>query len=147
MEKYFNFVVMMLSLCIMTVTASCGDDPEGKWDPMKWKATSAVEKSDGSYMVGPEGGEYTFECKNYAGFWFSKAVVKAGSTLANYYPEFNDSGNGLTLDASWAHFTSQSNQLTVTIDLNDGTDTRQVAVTVTAGDVFDTFQFCQQSKE
>lgn len=147
MKKHFNFVVMMLALCIMAVTISCGDDPDGKWDEMEWKATSAVEKSDGYYMVEPEGGEYAFECKNYQGFWFSKAVVKNGSTLANYYPEFNDSDNGLAFDASWAHFTSQGNRLTVTIDPNDCADTRQVAVTVSAGDIFDTFQFCQQPKK
>lgn len=131
----------------MAVMASCSDDPDGKWDEMEWKATSSIEKADGHYMVNPDGGTYTFQCTNYAGFWFSQAVAKTGSTVANYYPQSNTSDDGMTLETSWAHFTSQGNLLIVTIEPNYDNDSREVSLTVTTGDIFDTFRFCQNPKE
>ncbi|MCC8118778.1 MAG: hypothetical protein LIP09_08560 [Bacteroidales bacterium] len=53
----------------------------------------------------------------------------------------------MVLDASWSHFTSVGNELIITFDPNESDDTRQVTVTVTAGDIFDTILFFQNPNE
>ena len=65
MKKLLSFLILGLVLL-----CSC-DEPDGLWDPMKWKANVPGMKKDHVIVVPSAGGTYILKCKNYAGFWIS----------------------------------------------------------------------------
>ena len=65
-------IVLIIFLATVAGLVSCGgDEPDGKWDKMKWKDLSGLSKENGVYIVPADGGTYAFECTNYNSPWLS----------------------------------------------------------------------------
>lgn len=128
-------LVMLAASCF----ASCNlDDPDGKWDPMKWKADVPVQTTDGVYTIRAVGEELTFSCRNYSSPWIASAV----SNGEYFYPprEANDFN---TITTDWFRAETSGNKLNVVFEANETTSERRLELTVTAGDIFYTFKFKQ----
>ena len=124
--------------------ASCSsDEPEGKWDPMIWKAENPVAQTqDKVYDVSADGATFTFSCSNYSRPWFSEAEVDGEPILPPYMDEID---YGLIYDESF-RAEMHGNKLTVDFKANDSAQPRNTKITVTAGDIFYTFRFKQFAK-
>ena len=146
--RLWQIAVAMTATIIL---ASCGsdehDDLVGDWDNMIWKTEVKAPKQDGAYMVPATGGELTFSCKNYQHPWISDAEY-AGEY---YNPDVQDDEHHpinwkkLTLD--WFKAEITDNQLKVTFAPNQATSERPIKLTVTAGDIFYSFNFKQSTNE
>ena len=118
--------------------ASCSsDDPEGKWDPMIWKAEVPVQITDGIYVVPAKGSVLTFSCRNYSP-WIAEAV----SGEEHFFP-LRESNNYHSITTDWLKVEINKNKLNVTFESNDSAEERPLKLTVTAGDIFYTFYFIQ----
>ena len=146
--RLWQIAVAMTATIIL---ASCGsdehDDLVGDWDNMIWKTEVKATKQDGAYMVPATGGELTFSCKNYQHPWIADAEY-AGEY---YNPDVQDDEHHpinwkkLTLD--WFKAEITDNQLKVTFAPNQATSERPIKLTVTAGDIFYSFNFKQSTNE
>ena len=118
---------------------SCSDDPEGKWDPMIWKADMPVQATDGVYNVAATGAELTFSCRNYSHPWLEDAV----SNGEYFYPPRKTYDDFYTITADWFEAKISENKLTVIFKDNDTSEERPLELTVTVGDIFHRFKFKQ----
>lgn len=133
----------MVSMTVLftSMFIRCDDVFVGDWDEMKW-LTDVKTASDGYVEVPAEGGTYVFTCKNYSGFWLSDATEVVGTSKQIYYPR--EGGNDVfNIETSWATISSADAKLTVSIEPNTTANSRQLNVVVTAGDIFDYFNFRQ----
>ncbi|MBR5749298.1 MAG: BACON domain-containing protein [Prevotella sp.] len=130
------------SILVATVAVlsfnSCSDDPDGKWDPMVWKAEVPVQTSDGVYNVSANGTVFTFSCQNYSAPWVDSAV----SNGKYYYPP-REANDYHTISADWFKVETSGNKLKVVFEANETKQERPLQLTVTAGDIFYTFKFKQ----
>ncbi len=136
--KLWRLAFAMLSAFSL---ASCSsDEPDGKWDSMVWKAEVPVQITDRVYNVSETGAELVFSCKNYSSPWISDAESRG----EHYFPshEVNDYH---TVSADWFKAEINGNKLTVVFNSNATTEERPLQLTVTAGDIFYTFSFKQNS--
>ena len=139
-------VISLMALCAMMVIAigfvSCSHEAkDGDWETMKWKkVVPEVVKIDGKtcYSVPMEGGTYTFICKNYSGFWLADILDNDEVVTRDL---INDH---LRYESGWVNVKVEGNVMTVTFAHNDS-HARKLEVCVTAGDIFDSFRFIQQS--
>ena len=139
----FTFLTILAAVFATIHLSSCSDsDPDGKWDPMQWvKESTYPEEEDGTYIVNAEGGVFTFECRNYSQLWIENANIDGG----NYYPNREeDDYHNLTTYGFKANV--KGNRLIVTFEPNRSGAARHIILTVTAGDIFYTFKFTQQSE-
>ena len=138
----FTFLTILAAVFATRHLSSCSDsDPDGKWDSMQWVKESTYPEEDGTYIVNAEGGVFTFECRNYSQPWIENANIDGG----NYYPNREeDDYHNLTTDGF--KVSVKGNQLIVTFEPNRSGAARHVVLTVTAGDIFYTFKFTQQSE-
>lgn len=138
MKKVNLFILILLAA--VAVLVSCGDEPDGKWDKMKWNAPSGLAKENGIYIVPAEGGTYTFECKNYSAPWLS-GILDNGEYV---YPHpGQEDVHSFTGD--WFGVHCDHANVTITIQPLDGsTSSRSLNVGVTAGDIFDSINFLQR---
>ena len=123
--------------------ASCSsDEPEGKWDSMKWSKTDyKVISEDGIkyYYVPGEGIIFTFTCKNYSP-WLSNVKVITGDKIEYIYPDEDFH----TIDYESIHVKAEDRNVTVSFDPSENDrHLRRYMLTVTAGDVFGYFCFIQ----
>ncbi len=119
--------------------ASCSiDDPDGKWNPMVWKAEVPVQITDGNYTVSATGGEFTFSCQNYSSPWIENAM----SNGEYFYPP-RESNDYHTITTDWFKAEISGNKLKVVFEANDTAEERPLQLAVTAGDIFHTFKFKQ----
>ena len=119
--------------------ASCNsDDPDGLWDPMVWKAEVPVQTTNGIYNVSATGGEFTFSCRNYSSPWIENAMSNGKHF---YHPYELDDYHTVTTDCFKAEISG--NKLKVVFEANDTAEERPLQLTVTAGDIFYTFNFKQ----
>jgi len=134
MRTFTTSVMIALTLAI-TILASCSlDEPDGKWSKMKWKDHSGLTKQDGTYFVPASGGTYTFECLNYSSPW-----------IASIGEDYLHSDDFHSYTGSWFAVECKKQNVTITVQpLDEGVESRNFTVTVTAGDIFDTFRFTQQ---
>ena len=138
----FTFLTILTAVFASIHLSSCSDsDPDGKWDPMLWVNESTYPEENGKYLVNAEGNTYTFECKNYSKPWIEGANVDGDNCFPNR--EENDYHN-LATDGFKASV--NGNQLVVTFEPNRSGAARHIVLTVTAGDIFYTFKFTQQSE-
>ena len=124
--------------------ASCSSESlDGDWDPMKWDKTDyEVIKEDGTkyYNVPQEGQTFTFTCKNYRP-WIDGVKVTIGDKSDYVHPDDVHS-----LDYESMHVKVEDRNVTVSFEPNQaGEQTHCYDLTVTAGDIFDTFSFKQSS--
>ena len=133
-RKLFTTLLMFAVL----VLASCSKD-DGDWDPMVWKADVPVQITDGIYHVSADGGTLTFTCKNYSKPWFSYAQENGEDIQPPYIDEMD---YGLIYSQNF-RAEIHGNKLTIDFEANESSQTRNISITVTAGDIFYTFQFKQ----
>ena len=127
----------VLLLVLLVGVASCGkDEPDGMWEKMKWEEPSGLTKGgDGIYLVPASGGTFKFTCKNYQP-WIAQ--------ISDYY-ELTSAQDVSSYQGSWYSVNCVKSEVTFTFrPLTDEDDTRELMVTLTAGDIFDYFKFIQR---
>ncbi len=138
LSKIWNNLLVMGSAAITLASCNTTETNElGKWEPMVWETGNPPKKVARTNYVPSAGGEFIFYCVNYVP-WFEGAVANG----KYYYPprEKNDFN---TLTTEWAKAEINGNKLKVTFDANETGMERQLTLEVTAGDIFDTFNFKQ----
>ena len=133
--------IIIFLLIVATGLFSCGDEPDGKWDKMKWKNLSGLAKENGTYIVPADGGTFAFECKNYSAPWLS-GIMANGKPV--YYPG-GEQDDFHSFAGEWFSVLCDHSTVTVTIQpLDETTTSRSLNVGVTAGDIFDSIDFLQR---
>ena len=138
-NKLFATTLLATTLLSSIALSSCSKD-DGDWDPMKWRTEVKTVKDNGTRLVQvpSKGGTYVYKCRNYNGFWLSDIKeTEDGSTKVHYNTDRHYFSSPVT------DVNITGNTLTVTIKPNETKKTRYVEVTVTAGDIFDTFKYKQ----
>lgn len=126
----------MLTMVLLAVS-SCGDEPDGKWDKMKWTNVDNLMNLQGVYIIPSYGGSYTFLCRNYERPWIESVTVDGTRQDIN-----NESRSAY--DGEWCSVEFDGNALIVTAKrLPADVESRHIDVEVTAGDIFDAFHFRQ----
>lgn len=141
-KKTFATTLLATTLLSSIALSSCSKD-DGDWDPMKWRTEVKTVKDEGTrfVQVPAEGGTYVYKCKNYDGFWLAEVNEEENGNTKVYWSEHFTDNHNFSSAATNVNITG--NTLTVTIKPNDTKKTRYVEVTVTAGDIFDTFKYKQ----
>ena len=137
--------VWILYLFIFLQLVACSDNKDelvGIWSPMEWTTDNKLVVADNKYVVSYFGDTISFVCKNYGSFWFSNAEI-VDSVI-----EPNMDSNDLTkLDGNWFSASIVENEMQVVFDKNSDITDRTVSIIVTAGDIFDYFDFIQKGKD
>lgn len=129
------FRVSILLVVLAGVASCVKDEPDGKWDNMKWNEPSALTKENGAYIVPANGGTYIFECKNYTP-WIDHCE-------SGFYDMLVSSSTYVY--SEWFEVIVEGKNVIITFQpLEDETGARQLTVVITAGDIFDTFRFTQR---
>lgn len=148
----YSFAIALMALC----NTSCSNESlDGDWDPMEWqKVTTEKVKVNGvnCYHIPIQGGTYQFKCKNYNGFWINHVRILGTPswTEANagdyIFPEMTDGklSDNQNISAEGLKVSIEGSTMNVTFDENQGVLKKYVEVSVTAGDIFDTFRFVQE---
>ena len=134
--KLFSKICILLTT-ILVVAASCGDEPDGLWEKMKWTNVNNLMNINGVYYIPEEGGTFSFLCRNYSHPWFSSIFVdgieqQLNENLHEYHGE-------------WISVKFEDNNLIITAEPLPGpVESRVVNLDVTAGDIFDNLVFSQK---
>ncbi len=122
--------------------ASCKTDSDGDWDPMVWNAeTPGIQTTNGTYEVSNEGATLTFACQNYSNPWID------GAKEDDYYIMVSTENDRRWIDSKYFHAETDGNKLVVEFYPNNEPQIRNISITVTAGDIFYTFNFKQAAAE
>ena len=125
----------LLLLVVLVGVSSCGkDEPDGKWENMKWEDLSGLTKENGVYIVPATGGAYTFKCKNYKPWIDHCEYGLYEMTVYTPMLVYND----------WFEVKCDGNDVIVTFQPLEEADVRHLNVVLTAGDIFDYFYFEQR---
>lgn len=119
---------------------------DGDWAPMKWSHDKyETVKVDGVkyYSVPVEGGTYEFRCKNYGGFWLSDHWFDERGEVTHSYMDTTQVDPWNHYQNQWCTVDAEKATLRISFGPNHST-LRKAGIGVTAGDIFDRFQFCQQ---
>lgn len=132
---------LILLLVVLVGATSCGkDEPDGKWENMKWKIPSGVIQLDSnSFIVPTSGGSFTFVCENYEP-WIATITEREGYTSVEYVVQKQ---NSHYFEEKWGSVKCEKKNVTITFTPIDEDDVRELEVTLTAGDLFHTFVFLQ----
>ena len=134
-KKLMALLLVMLALSLIACSL---DEPDGKWDRMKWVDVNDLMNDQGVYLLYQEGGSFTFECKNYSSPWIG------GITIDGVYQEINYE-DPKSFHGEWLEVKMDKNQLTIIVDqLPDSLESRSFNIDVTAGDIFHYFKFSQR---
>ncbi len=139
--KKISKTLLILMLLIVTAT-SCGkDEPDGKWEKMKWKEPSNIVKlQEGVYRVPTSGGSFTFICENYEP-WIV-FLAENGPYVSYEYPGVSVR----TLIGEWCSVECVKKKVTFTFSPVSDDEVHDFEVTLTAGDIFYTFLFTQSNR-
>ncbi len=132
------YAICFVLLGCFALTSCIIEEPDGKWDSMVWKAEEPVQKTDGIYTISASGSVITFSCGNYSSPW----IENAESEGEWYFPP-REENNYHTIKADWFNVEMRGNKLKVTFERNETPMERPLKLTVTAGDIFYTFNFKQ----
>ena len=140
MRKFKFLSLILLSFTLLSVT-SCGDEPDGNWEKMKWNNVDNLAKDNNFYVIPDNGGTFTFECKNYIPWLSGKIIINT-----EYQDMFSqENWNWKEYKNDWFEVKIVDKKVIFTFDeIEDSMTGRTVEVGVTAGDIFDTFIFQQQ---
>lgn len=147
----FAFTLVLIALC----SSGCSNDIDGDWDVMKWKkeVPKKVKVNGAScYHIPIQGRTCQFNCKNYSSFWISHVRILGTPAWKDWnvgdyiYPEkINDFMiENQNISADGFKVSIQGNTMNVIFDENNSF-TKYIEVVVSAGDIFDTFRFVQDS--
>lgn len=150
-------VMALMPVLLLLVASSCKDDHDGDWDPMEWKVTNdapdnIVKSSDNNMWSISSGKESTisFTCTNYDNPWLSGIELNNSYNQGTYWnPNFDDPATRNKFSTNWCTVKIKQNQLIVRFADNitptpGYIDTDTIKVVVTAGDIFDYFQFIRK---
>lgn len=146
--------VCILSLMSLLMASSCDithTEPDGLWTPMKWNNKNKdIKHSDTehAYLVPAEGAECMFVCSNYKSPWISDITFQTDSTTEiwremNNMEEMEDYDFWHIGENEWCSVRIAHDTLNVLFSANEGTSSRLVSLSVTAGDIFHSFRFKQ----
>ena len=138
MKKMKILRIMFMMLAGFSIASCSTTDPDGKWDPMDWKAEVPVQTTDGIYDISANGTEFTFSCNNYSSTWIENAV----SNGVYYYPS-REANVYHVVTTDWFKAETIGNKLKIVFEANETAEERPLQLTVTAGDIFYTFKFKQ----
>ena len=130
--KPWRIAFMMLAAFSL---ASCSKK-DGDWDPMKWRADEPVQLTDGVFNVSADEETFSFTCSNYSQPWFS-------NSKDNGRDIFPKEGDPKSIDSDSFSAKIQGNKLIIDFKENESDQKRCFSITVTAGDIFHTFNFEQ----
>lgn len=135
--------VVFISLLTSIMLFSC-ESKDGDWDPMIWESNdvSNVNKNQNNIEVPQAGISYVFTCKNYKYFWIY-AIWENGKQIGDEQ-QFIDSQR---YEDSCMSIRIEENRMNVTVFPNEERQIRNISIGVTAGDIFDSFDFKQKGKE
>ena len=136
MSRFLQIFILLTA--VQLGFTSCGDEPDGKWEKMKWTNVDNLMNIQGSYIIPEEGGTFRFQCWNYSVVWVDSYSINGVSyTLGgDDIPNVNDLWFGLNIT---------DNKMTITADpLPESVESRYFSLDLTAGDTFDTLVFKQQ---
>ena len=141
MNHLIKFSVLLM--VVLLGWSSCGDEPDGKWEKMKWKNVDNLAKVNDIYVIPEEGGTFTFECKNYRP-WLSHVVINSepqdvGLEWQDHWIEFSNDWFGVEIVDKKVIFSFDG--------IEEPMTARTVEVVVTGGDIFDPFVFQQQKTQ
>lgn len=136
MRRFLRSLIL-LTIALLTAT-SCGDEPDGKWDKMKWTNVNNLMQEQGSYLIPEAGGTFRFQCRNYGHIWIASYTINGVSYPIN--------GESLPeMDDVWFTVIIKDNIMTIVAEpLPESVESRYFSLELTAGDIFDTFVFKQQ---
>lgn len=141
-KENFGIKTLFLLFLINIMLFSC-ESRDGDWDPMIWESNdiSNINKNKNNIDVPQAGKSYVFTCKNYKSFWVY-AIRENGKQLEDVQlfidsPQYEDSYLSISID---------KNKIHVTVFPNEGDQIRNISIGVTAGDIFDSFDFKQKGK-
>ena len=131
----------VLVIAILIGLTSCSfEEPEGKWDKMKWKNIDNLSKVNNIYVIPEEGGTFTFECKNYTP-WLADVIVNGE------HQDLLTHENRKAYKNDWFEVKITDKNVVFTFDeIEEPMTARGVEVVATAGDIFDTFHFQQEKR-
>lgn len=140
-KEQFGILRVLLVMFVVLSFVSCdSEDMDGDWEPMVWKSEDLASATDGVYDVSEHGGEFTFSCSNYSSPW-----IDGASSNGEYYDSTLEANDYHTITTDWFKAEMSGNRLNVVLEANDTDEERHLRLTVTAGDVFYSFNF-KQSK-
>lgn len=135
-----KFCKLTYVLLACLAIASCNKHNQ-KWDAMEWKAeTEATQTNKGTYEIPTEGATLIFSCSNYSQPWLVNAKE---NDQYLHLERVND--KAMSVDGEYFHAEIKDNNLTVAFKANDNSQTNEYTLTVTAGDIFYTFNFKQSA--
>ena len=142
MTKVFK-IFLLACVAALSLSSCDKDEPllDGDWEAMKWNNPSELVQKDKVFIVPADGGSYTFECKNY--YPWMCGVIEGKDDTGQYY--LADSEDRHHLNGSWWEVSIDKKLVTVTFSpLDSETATRDLSVSLTAGDIFCYLMFSQQ---
>ena len=138
-KKTRNWPIAMTIIAALSFTSCQEDIYREDWDEMIWKTEAQTTQKDDAYIIDANGGEITFTCSNYSDPW----LADADSLDKHYYIKYDVR----SYDADWFKADINDNVLKVTFKANPNSAERPLKLTVTAGDIFHTFNFKQSAKK
>ena len=136
--KHLSKIFILVFIALLGLSSCGSDEPEGKWDKMKWTNVNNLMNVNGVYLLPEEGGTYTFLCRNYEHPWFN-------SFLVDGVQQNPDNENRMEFHGEWCTLIFEGNKLTITAQpLPASLEVRNIDVRVTAGDIFDSLNFSQR---
>ena len=130
--------ICILMILVILGMASCGDEPDGKWEKMKWTNVDNLMNVNGVYYLPEGGGSCSFLCRNYDRPWISTIVVDGVEQQL-------ENENRTEFHGEWFTVKFEGNNLIITANaLPESVESRIFKLEVTAGDIFDTLVFGQK---
>lgn len=140
---------IIAAMCVGLALSSCDivEPRDGDWPAMKWRSDRyETVKLNGKnyYSVPIEGGSYEFICKNYAPWLSVHRFIVDDVTTYSYQDTTHMEERWHHYANDWCSVDAVKDTIRVRFAPNEGR-ARMAFIDVTAGDVFDVFQFIQQS--
>ena len=148
MKKTYIATIAATAMLLAATLSSCSsEEPDGLWDPMKWKTEVKVVKEDGQTFteVPAKGGTYEYTCKNYNRMWFYH-VVEAKQFNGYNTPDakvYENTDHLKRFDCPAASVDIDGPHLAVTIKPNTTGQRRFIEIDVSVGDTGKTFRYRQ----
>ena len=141
-KKSRNWPIVIAIIAVLSFTSCQEDIYREDWDEMIWNTETQTTQKDDAYIIDANGGEITFTCSNYSAPWLADA-----DSLDKHYYITHEYGITRSYDANWFKADINENVLKVTFKANPNHVERPLKLTVTAGDIFHTFNFKQSAKK
>lgn len=120
---------------------------DGDWEAMKWshpKYKTVMMDGYSYYFVPADGGSYSFRCKNYKP-WLTDHIFEVNGEIRHSYMDVDHNERIWNYyQNDWCRVDVADDSVKIQFAPNTG-NVRKAVIGVTAGDIFDCFEFLQQS--